>query len=71
MTRLTMVSWKKGLQTVSLMDAVREHSGASLSQAKAAVERLLAGEPVSLDFPSQAACEKFRMKAESCGVIFE
>jgi hypothetical protein len=53
MTTLTMTSWKKGLQTVSLIEAVKQHSTGSLIEAKAEVERLLAGEAVTLEFSSE------------------
>lgn len=40
MTKLVMISWKKGLRTVSLIDAVRGYSTGSLISARAEVERL-------------------------------
>jgi hypothetical protein len=69
MTTLTMRSWKKGLQTVSLIGAVKEYSTGSLGQAKAEVERLLAGEAVTLKFLSESAKREFKKKAESLGAI--
>lgn len=71
MTTLTMTSWTKGLQTVSLIEAVNQHSTGSLMQAKAAVDRLLAGERVVLEFTSESMREEFRVKAEVFGAIFE
>jgi hypothetical protein len=71
MTTLTMTSWKKGLQTVSLIEAVKEYSTGSLVRAKAEVERLLAGEAVTLRFSSESVKEEFRKKAERCGAIFD
>ena len=68
---LTMKSWKKGLQAVSLIGAVKEYSTGSLGQAKADVERLLAGEAVTLSFRSEVAKNEFKKKAESLGVIFD
>lgn len=69
MSMLTMRSWKKGLQAVSLIGAVKEYSTESLGQAKAEVERLLAGEAVTLSFLSEAARNEFKKKAESLGAI--
>ena len=69
MTTLTMRSWKKGLQTVSLIEAVKEHSTGSLAQAKVEVERLLIGEAVTLEFLSETAKSEFKTKAETFGVI--
>jgi|EndMetStandDraft_4_1072995.scaffolds.fasta_scaffold295415_2 hypothetical protein len=70
MTTLTMISWKKGLKTVSLIEAVKQHSTGSLIRAKAEVERLLAGQPVTLEFASESAMNEFRRKAEEFGAIF-
>jgi hypothetical protein len=64
-----MKSWKKGLQTVSLIEAVRQHSTGSLAQAKVEVERLLVGEMVTLTFSSETAKSEFKTKAEAYGVI--
>jgi len=69
MTTLDMMSWKKGLQTVSLIQAVQQYSTRSLIQAKAEVERLVAGETVRLEFESEARKQEFREKAEALGVI--
>ena len=71
MTTLTISTWKKGLLTVSLIEAVRECSTGSLRQAKVEVERLLAGEAVTLHFSSEAKRAEFRSRAEACGAIFD
>lgn len=70
MTKLVMISWKKGLRTVSLIDAVRGYSTGSLISARAEVERLLSGEAVTLEFASEGVRDEFRKKAEGYGVIF-
>lgn len=67
---LTMISWKKGAQTVSLIEAVKNYSTGSLIQAKVEVERLLAGEAVTLEFTSESARDEFRRKAETLGAVF-
>jgi hypothetical protein len=69
MTTLKMIAWNKGLQTVSLIEAVRQYSTGSLIRAKSAVERLLAGESVTLEFDSEATKDEFRKKAEALGAI--
>jgi hypothetical protein len=71
MTMLTMRSWKEGLQTVSLIETVKQYSAGSLAQAKAEVERLLVGEAVVLAFSSEAARSEFKLKAETLGAIFD
>lgn len=70
MTTLEMTSWKKGLQTVSLIEAVKEFSTGSLVEAKALVEKLLAGEAVKLEFETESKRAKFQRRAESFGVIW-
>lgn len=71
MTILTMKSWRKDIQVVSLVKAVKDFSTGSLIQSKAAVERLLTGKPVTLTFSSEMAKDEFKRTAETLGVIFE
>ena len=71
MKTLTVISWSKGLSVVSLIDAIKRYSTGSLVQAKAEAERLLAGEDVTLGFPSEVAMARFREEAEALGAIFE
>ena len=71
MTTLTMTAWKKGLQVISLTEAVKQYSTRSLIRAKAEVERLLAGEAVTLEFASESDKNEFRRRAEALGAIFE
>lgn len=71
MTTLTMVGWKKGLLTVSLIMAVRDYSSAgTLTDAKREVERLLDGEHVVLEFASKELSDEFQRLSEPMGVIF-
>lgn len=70
MTTLDMVAWNKGLQAVSLIEAVKECSTGSLIRAKAEVERLLAGEVVVLHFESEGTKEEFKKRAEALGAVF-
>jgi hypothetical protein len=66
-----MKMWKSGIQTVSLIDAVKQYSTGSLVLAKAEVERFLAGEVVILKFNSELEKARFRKEAEKLGVIFK
>jgi len=70
MTTLTMISWERGLQVISLIDAVKQYSTGSLIRAKVEVDRLLAGEAVILEFESESAKNEFQRKAETLGVAF-
>ncbi len=69
MMTLEITSWKKGLQTVSLIRAIKEYSTESLVRAKDEVERLLDGEAIRLEFQTAAARDEFKKKAESLGAI--
>jgi hypothetical protein len=71
MTTLSMVSWRKGLRAVSLIEAVRDYSTGSLLRAKADVENLLAGQRVVLQFETDSKKNEFRTTAEALGVICE
>jgi len=69
MTSITMTGWRRGLQTVSLTQLVRQYSTGSLIRAKAEVERLLDGESVTLKFASDEKKAEFKEKAEALGAI--
>ena len=68
MATLQMISWKQGLRTVSLIEAVKKHSTGSLMQAKADVEKLLEGRIVALEFDTDAGKKAFQREAELLGV---
>jgi hypothetical protein len=69
MKTLELTGWKVGVQTVSLIEAVRTYSTGSLGTAKELVERLLAGETVSLAFDSDEKRRAFQAKAEELGAV--
>ena len=69
MITLEIESWKTGLRTVPLIEAVKQHSTGSLVTAKAEVERLLAGETITLHFVTEGEKKSFRTIAETCGAI--
>jgi len=72
MTIVTMRGRKEGLAKIDLNHAIRQHSlTTSLSEAKFAVDQLLAGKEVSLRFSSDKARDEFVKAAEKRGVIFE
>jgi hypothetical protein len=71
MNSLTMVSWQKGIQTVSLIELVRQSSTGSLIQAKTKVESLLSGQHVALEFQSEQLMVEFEKKAQMLGVVFQ
>lgn len=69
-TTLRMVGWKTGLQTVSLIQLVKEESTGSLSTAKRLVQALLEGNAVDVSFGSQTGAKAFQERAEGLGAIF-
>lgn len=72
MSSLLLKGWRPGLQTVSLIRAVREFSTVdTLAEAKDVVEALLSGRQVTLRFATNAARERFRHLACELGVEIE
>jgi ribosomal protein L7/L12 len=71
MKTLKLTGWRDGMQTVSLIKAVKEHSTGSLAEAKKLVEDMLDGSPVTLSFESEERCEEFRRLASSLGAIVQ
>ena len=67
MTALKLVGWEKGIKTVSLINAICEYTGSSLSQAKSLVEELLAGKAITIEFADDATMKAFRSRAISFG----
>jgi hypothetical protein len=66
-----LIGWTRGMQTVSLIKAICEYSGASLSDAKAKVESLLDDQPVTIEFPDAGRKEAFRNVATGLGARCE
>ena len=71
MTEVRLVGWNKGLQTVSLIKAICDHAGVSLSEAKFLVEELLDGRSVAVSFANAAKMNEFREVARRLGARCE
>ena len=69
MARLALVGWQVGVQTIPLVLATRDACRLSLTSAKSAIDRLLAGEEVLLEFDSELESEEYRKIAEQLGAI--
>ena len=69
MTTLRLVGWNKGIRSVSLVVAIKEHSTGSLSEAKRLVERLMAGDEVTLAFSDESTRHTFSVLAEELGAV--
>ena len=59
-----IIGWRKGAKTISAIDAVRKHTGKSLSEAKRLIDDALEGKPVQLpdDFVLREDLEDFGFK---------
>lgn len=69
MTKLRMVGWKPGLQTVSFVELLKNEATGSLAEAKRLVDALLDGGELEVAFESEAKARSFRERAEQMGVV--
>ena len=69
MTTLQLVGWKPGLQTVSLVQLVKNESTGSLIAAKRLVDELFEGRTVEVRFKTVEQAKAFRERAEALGAI--
>lgn len=69
MTSLRLIGWKAGLQSVSLVQAMKEHSTGSLIEAKKLLDELLDGREITLAFETEGQRSKFHRLAEEFGAI--
>ena len=71
MATLTMVGWRPGLKTVTLIELLRSRGGMGLREAKSSAEQLLSGQAVSVSFCDETQREAFRHAVEEIGVEVE
>jgi len=69
MTKLELIGWKQGIQTVSVIEAVQNYSTTSLVRAKHLVEQVLGGHTVELTFENETKMKEFKRIVEALGVI--
>jgi len=69
MTKLELIGWKQGIQTVSVIEAVQNYSTTSLVLAKHLVEQVLGGHTVELTFENETKMKEFKRIVEALGVI--
>jgi hypothetical protein len=65
--RVILTRWRPGLLKISLNHLLREEAGHSLTVAKAAVDRFLKGESVTVDLPSREGAVRFLRRAAELG----
>jgi hypothetical protein len=68
MTNVTLIGWRPGIQTVSLILAVKEQVG-SLKAAKALVESLIDGQEITIQFDDTKVAVQFCTSAEQLGAV--
>jgi hypothetical protein len=70
MTRVELTGWRPGLNKVKLNQLLRQFGGLGLADSKANVDRLLAGERVSVecadDEAARSFCEQARLVGADC-----
>ena len=70
MTTVTITGWREGLNKVELNHLLRQHAGCGLGEAKRGVDQLLAGQPLTYEFPDGESASAFRESASAIGAIF-
>jgi hypothetical protein len=71
MPKLTLKRWRPGLEKITLTKMIQEKAGVSLTSAKDCVDRLLAGEEVSLDLPTSKEAASLGEAIRALGVDCE
>jgi hypothetical protein len=69
MTRVIITGWRQGLNKVQLNHLLRRHAGLGLSEAKRAVDDLLAGEGLTFEFPDAGSASAFCESVSAIGAI--
>jgi hypothetical protein len=69
MVRVTIEGWTEGLNKVELNHLLRQYAGYRLGAAKDAVDRLLAGESVTVETPDQPSAAAFCSSARVIGAV--
>ncbi|WP_038164777.1 hypothetical protein [Verrucomicrobium sp. BvORR106] len=67
MVQAQITTIEYGARVVSLILAVKEHADVSLSEARQMVERVIGGEPVSLELRDERSFKALKEAAESFG----
>jgi hypothetical protein len=69
MARIVITGWRQGLNKVQLNHLLRQHAGLALSEAKRAVDDLLAGERLTFESPDATSASAFCESANAIGAI--
>lgn len=67
MSRVILTNWRPGLRKVSLNKLLQDRAGMSLTTAKAAVDQLLEGRPVTIEVGSPDSAVTLAREALALG----
>lgn len=71
MPKVTLKRWNPGLKKVSLTKLLQEKADLSLTSAKQCVDRLLAGESVSVNVPTAEEAAQLAEEITKLGAVCE
>jgi hypothetical protein len=71
MAKVTLKGWRPGLEKITLTKMLQENGHLSLTSAKECVDRLLAGEEVTLDLPTSHEAAQLGEAITALGVDCE
>jgi hypothetical protein len=68
---VSLVGWRRGIRSVSLIELIRGTTTSSLTEAKGVLDRLLDGQVHSFVFTSAREANAFSTAAEELGALTE
>ncbi|HBB94899.1 MAG TPA: hypothetical protein DC054_05870 [Blastocatellia bacterium] len=71
MPKLNIIGWREGLLKISLTDLLQEHLSLTLTDAKATVDAVVAGQTVSFILDTEIDATLLRDQLEHIGAIVE
>ena len=71
MPKLTIVGWREGLLKISMTHLLQEHLSLTLTDAKATVDAVAAGQTVSFTLDNEVNATTLRDELERIGAIVE
>jgi len=71
MPKLNIVGWREGLLKISMTHLLQEHLSLAMTDAKATVDAVLAGQTVSFTLDNEVNATTLRDELERIGAIVE
>jgi hypothetical protein len=69
MPQVVITGWNQGLRKISMTRAIQEHSGLTLSAAKAVTDAVLEGQTVALSVPDAGTAAALARELSSLGAM--